>query len=108
MTNDDLLREVQKIRELLELLAEPAVAQRDAALRDELRRIVGSSQKKQNAVLLMDGTLAQKDIVAQASINKGNLSTTVSQLEQAGLLADGKKLPKLIIPIPPNFFEFNE
>ena len=37
-----LLEEVRQIRKLLELLAEPAIAQRDAKLREELKKIVGS------------------------------------------------------------------
>lgn len=107
MAHDDLLEEVRRIRELLELLAEPAIAERDAALRAKLRAIVGTSQKKQKSVLLMDGSRAQKDIVSETSINQGHLSTMVSQLNEAGLLADGKKLPKLVISIPSKFFESN-
>ena len=52
-----LLEEVRQMRKLLELLAEPSIAQRDAKLRDELRKIVGSSLKKQQSVLLMDGSV---------------------------------------------------
>ncbi len=108
MSNEGLLDEVRQIRELLELLAEPAIAQRDATYREKLRAIVGSSPKLQQSVLLMDGSRAQKDIVSQTSIDKGQLSVAVGKLDQADLLADGKKLPKLVISIPPNFFESNE
>lgn len=102
-----LLEEVRQIRKLLELLAEPAVAQRDAKLRSELRKIVGSSRKKQQSVLLMDGRRTQAQIIAQTSVNQGNLSTMLGKLESAGLLADGKKQPNLTISIPPNFFDAN-
>jgi hypothetical protein len=102
-----LLQEVRQMRKLLELLAEPAIAQRDARLRDELRKIVGSSRKKQQSALLMDGSHTQTQIVAQTSVNKGDLSTMVGKLESAGLLADGKKHPKLAISIPSNFFDAN-
>ena len=95
------------MRKLLEVLAEPAIAQRDAKLRDELRTIVGSSSKKQESVLLMDGSRTQAQIIAQTSINQGDLSTMVGKLENAGLLADGKKQPKLAISIPSNFFDAN-
>ncbi|MBI1814169.1 MAG: hypothetical protein HYR72_04275 [Deltaproteobacteria bacterium] len=95
------------MRKLLELLAEPAIAQRDAKLRDELRKIVGSSSKKQQSVFLMDGSRTQKQIVGQTSVNQGDLSTLVGKLESAGLLADGKKEPKLAISIPSNFFNAN-
>src|SRR4051794_3671520 len=99
MNNDQaelLIDEVRQIRKLLELLAEPAIAQRDAKLRDELRNIVGSSVKYQQSVMLMDGSRTQAQIVAQASVHQGNLSTMVGKLETAGLLADGRKQPKLV------------
>jgi hypothetical protein len=102
-----LLEEVRQMRKLLELLAEPAVAQRDANLRDELRKIVGSSSKKQQSVFLMDGNRTQRQIIAQTSVNQGDLSTMVGKLESAGLLADGKREPKLAISIPSNFFDAN-
>lgn len=95
------------MRKLLELLAEPAIAQRDAKLRGELRQIVGSSAKKRQSVFLMDGSRTQKEIFAQTNVNQGNLSTMVGKLESAGLLADGKKQPRLAIAIPPNFFDFD-
>ncbi|MCX7008897.1 MAG: hypothetical protein NTY53_16905 [Kiritimatiellaeota bacterium] len=103
-----LLHEVTQIRTLLELLAEPAIAQRDAKLRDELLKIVGSSSKKQQSVFLMDGSRTQKQIHAQTSVNRGDLSTMVGKLEDAGLLVDGKKQPKLAISIPSNFFDTDE
>src|SRR5438270_52445 len=102
-----LLDEVRQMRKLLELLAEPAIAQRDGRLRGELRKIVGSSLKKQQSVLLMDGRRTQAQIIAQTSVNQGDLSTMARKLESAGLLADGKKQPKLAIAIPSNFFDAN-
>jgi hypothetical protein len=100
-----LLEEVRQVRKLLELLAEPAIAARDAKLRDELRRVVGSSVKKQQSVLLMNGSRTQKQIVAETSLDQSDLSKMVGKLEQAGLLATGKKQPKLAISIPSNFFD---
>lgn len=102
---EQLVSEVRLIRSLLELLAEPAIAQRDARLRDELRRIVGASKKRQDAIRLMDGTRNQARIVSETTIHKGDLSTVVGKLEQAGLLSDGKKHPKLAISIPADFFD---
>lgn len=100
-----LLEEVCQIRKLVELLAEPAIAQRDAKLRQELRKIVGASAKKQQSVFLMDGSHTQTEIVAETSVQKSHLSTMVGNLEGAGLLAEGKKHPKLTISIPSNFFD---
>ena len=102
-----LLEEVRQIRKLLELLAEPAIAQRDAKLREELRKIVGSSSRKQQSVFLMDGSRTQKQINEVTSVHQGDLSTLVGKLESAGLLAEGKKQPKLVITIPSNFFDAN-
>jgi regulator of protease activity HflC (stomatin/prohibitin superfamily) len=101
----ELLEAVRDIRKLLELLAEPAIAQRDAKLRNELRQIVGASKQKQESVCLMNGERTQKEIHAEASMNKGNLSTLVSKLSEAKLLTGDPKLPNLAISIPPNFFE---
>lgn len=106
--DSELLEEVRRIRKLVELLAEPAIAHRDAKLRAELLKIVGASPKKQQAVLLMDGSRAQKDLVAQTAVNGGDLSVMVGKLDGAGLLSDGKKKPKLAIAIPANFFETHE
>jgi hypothetical protein len=102
----ELLVEARKIRMLLELLAEPAIAARDAKFRDELRKIA-TSMKMQQSVLLMDGSRTQSQIVAQTSIHKGQLSTLVGKLEATGLLAGGKKQPNLAISIPANFFDAN-
>ena len=104
---DNILAELRQMRTLLELMAEPAIAQRDAKLRDALREIVGSGVKKQQAVMLMDGSRTQAQIVAQTSVHQGNLSTMVGELETAGLLSDGRKQPRLIITVPSNFFDAN-
>jgi hypothetical protein len=100
-----LLDEVRHIRELLQLLAEPAVAQRDATLRDELRKLVGASARRQKSVLLMNGARTQKDIIAETSVHGGDLSTLVKKLEAAGLLVGDKKKPKLALSIPTSFFD---
>jgi len=103
--SDEILRAVCDIRDLVRLLAEPAIAARDQKLRSDLRRIVGSSTPKANAVFLMDGSRTQRDIHREAPINEGNLSTLVKQLNVAKLLSDSGKKPRLGITIPANFFE---
>ena len=100
-----LLEEVREVRKLLELLAEPAIAQRDSRLREELQKIVGSSAKKQRSVLLMDGSRTQSKIVDETLLDKSDLSKLVGKLESAGLLTDGKKEPRLAILVPSNFFD---
>jgi hypothetical protein len=108
MTDDaSILNELRQMRKLLEVMAEPAIAQRDAKLRDALREVVGSSAKKQQAVMRMDGSRNQAQIVAQTSVDQGDLSKMLGKLEGGGLLADGRKQPKLSISIPSNFFDAN-
>jgi hypothetical protein len=102
-----MLEELRKIRKLLEVMAEPDIAQRDAKLRDSLRQIVGSSAKKQQSVMLMDGSRTQAQIVIQTSVDQSDLSKMLGRLEGGGLLVDGRKQPKLSISIPSNFFDAN-
>lgn len=106
---EDLSTEVQnaiiEMRDLLRLMAEPAIAERDQKHRDELRRIVATSIPKSKSVLLMDGTRTQSEIHAETSINKGHLSTLTKQLREVGLVSDDGKQPKLSISIPADFFE---
>ena len=108
MTNStELLETVRKIYELLELLAEDKIAQRDAKQRAALLEIVGSSATKQKSVFLMDGTRTQAEIRGATSVNQGHLSTMVGKLHKTKLLVGDAKKPKLAISIPPNFFESN-
>jgi len=100
----ELLETVRKIHDLLELLAEDKIAQRDAKQRVALRELVGASVAKQKSIYLMDGTQTQAEIRRVTSVNQGDLSAMVGKLHKAGLL-DGTKMPKLAISIPANFFE---
>jgi hypothetical protein len=101
----EILSAVREIRDLIRLLAEPAIAARDEKLRGALRQIVGNSLPKAKAVLLMDGNRTQSTIDSETAINQGHLSTLVKQLNNGKLLlGDGKK-PKLAISIPASFFE---
>jgi len=103
--SDELLATVQELRDLVRLLAEPAIAERDKKLRAELRRLVGRSPKKAKAVFLMDGKRKQADIQREGGINQGDLSILVKQLRAANLITSDAKQPVLTISIPPNFFE---
>jgi hypothetical protein len=103
--NLEILNTVNEIRDLLRLLAEPAIAERDRKLRDELRRIVGSSRAKSGAVRLMDGTRTQRTIHRETGMHEGNLSTLVKKLISGKLLLDGPNGPKLAIVVPDSFFE---
>ena len=102
---DQLLSAINEIRDLVRLMAEPAIAERDRKLRVELKQVVGKSGAKSKSVFLMDGTRTQADIQRETKINKGDLSTLVKKLGASKLLSiDGKK-PKLKISIPATFFQ---
>lgn len=94
-----------EIRDLLQLVAEPAMAKRDAALRAALRSVVGSSGRKAKAVLLMDGTRAQAGIAKESGLDKSDLSKLVKGLAAAKLIPDGEKHPRLAVKVPSTFFE---
>ena len=96
-----LLREM---RDLLLVMAEPALAKRDERLRAALGDIVGKSKPRAKAVLLMDGTRSQSSIKNESGIDAGDLSRCVKALREASLLGRDEN-PKLVIAIPPNFFE---
>ncbi len=104
----ELLKAVQEIRDLVRLMAEPAIAERDQKLLAELKRIVGSSVPKSRSVLLMDGNRTQAAIRNETGINQGDLSTLVKRLKEAKLLSGDGKEPKLAIAVPITFFESSE
>lgn len=102
----DLLRE---LRDLLLIIAEPALAKRDERLRESLRLIVGKSKAKAKAVFLMDGSRPQASIKKESGIDQGELSRLVKALREASLIGkEEKQNPKLSIAVPPNFFENEE
>lgn len=103
----EILETLRKIYELLELLAEDKIAQRDAKQRAVLREIVGTSSTKQKSVLLMDGNRTQTEIHKVTQVNKGHLSTMIGKLQKEKLLVGDTKKPELNFSIPPNFFESN-
>ena len=99
----ELLRE---IRDLLQVMAEPALAKRDEKFRESLRAIIGKSKPKAKAIQLMNGSRTQGAIGKEAELDAGNLSRFIKALREAGLIGmDEKQNPKLVIAIPPNFFE---
>lgn len=103
MTEDtEILRE---IRDLLRLMAEPALAKRDERLRASLHAIVGKSKQKAEAVALMNGTRSQTDIREVCKIDVGNLSRLVKALREAELIEADDKHPKLLFPAPANLLD---
>jgi hypothetical protein len=94
-----------EIRDLLLVIAEPALAKRDHKFRDALRKIVGKSEKSRAAVLLMNGTMGQAAIVKQVPIDQGQLSRLMKALANESLIAPDEKHPKLVVTISAAVFE---
>jgi hypothetical protein len=97
-----------EIRDLLLLLAEPAIAKRDQQHRENLRRIVGKSTKRRAAVMLMDGTKTAADIIKSTGVDQGDLSRLIKSLAQESLTGSDTRRPKLVLRIPHNFFDSAE
>jgi len=100
----ELLREM---RDLLRLIAEPALAKRDENRRNALREVVGKGKTNVKATLLMDGSRTRQVIRQESGIDSGNLSRLVKALRDKDLLS-GDDNPKLVIAIPTTFFEITE
>lgn len=96
-----------EIRDLLQVIAEPQLAARDKKLRTALREVVGSSGKKQGAVVLMDGNRTQTAISNEARIDKGQLSRLVKSLSKEMLIDSDEKHPKLLVKVPQSFFDMD-
>jgi len=94
-----------EIRDLLQVIAEPTLAKRDAQLRSSLRAAVGNSEKRAKAALLMDGTRSQADLVKATGIDQGLLSRFVKSLAESKLISSDQKRPKVLVSVPANFFD---
>ncbi len=103
--SDEQTQLLREMRDLLRVIAEPALAQRDQKRRTAILELVGKSQKKAKAILLMDGSRNQKTICAESGIDQGDLSRLEKALRTKELLISDEKRPTLVISLPPNFFE---
>ena len=101
----DLLRE---IRDLLRVIAEPALAKLDEKLRTTPSECRWKSKLAARAVLLMDGGRSQAAICKEAAIDKGALSKLVKITARAGTVGQRRQTPKLVIAVPPIFFDKRE
>ena len=97
-----------EIRDLLQVIAEPALAKRDAKLRSALRSLVGSSDGKAKAVLLMDGTRTQSALAKESGVDPGALSRLVKGLAAAKLIPVDARHPHLAVKVPSTFFDGND
>jgi hypothetical protein len=105
MASDEQVELLREMRDLLRLLAEPALAKRDEKLRGALSTIVGKSKAKARAVVLMNGSRNQSAIRADSGIDHGDLSRLVKSLKSAALIDADEKRPKLLVSVPSHFFD---
>lgn len=105
MGDDEKTELLREMRDLLRVMAEPALAKRDERLRAALLDVVGAGKVKAKATFLMDGSRTQAAICKESGIDAGNLSRLVKALRTNGLIGTDEKHPKLAISIPPDFFE---
>jgi hypothetical protein len=98
----ELLREM---RDLLRVIAEPALAERDKKRRASLLEVVGKSKRKSEVVLLMNGSKTKAELHKESGMDQGDVTRLVSALRAKELLKGDEKHPELVISIPPNFFE---
>ena len=101
----ELLREMCG---LLRVIAEPALAKRDEGIRASIIEIVGKSKAKAKAIPLVNGSKNQITICKESGIDQGDLSRVIKALRAKKLIDADEKHPKLVISIPPNFFENSE
>jgi hypothetical protein len=105
-SSEQMLSVLAEMRDLLRLIAEPAIAERDKKLREVLCVIGGNAtSKRAKAILLLDGTRTQADVTKDCGISQSDLSGLVKKLKAAELLKGDPKQPHLAISIPANFFE---
>lgn len=93
-----------EIRDLLRLIAEPQLAERDKKWRNELRNIAGKSDKAIKAVMLMDGSRNQAAIAKAVPIDVGQLSRLMKALKSSELLTS-KENPEVVIPVTESIFQ---
>jgi len=96
-----------EIRDLLQVMAEPMLAQRDKKFRTEIRKVAGKSEKARKAIVLMDGTRTQASIAKDVGIDAGNLNRLVKALQKERLCAEDGKHPTLLGKLPHGFFDQN-
>ena len=101
---DPLLIAVLEIKELLKLIAEPQLAQRDEKNRSLLRATVGKSLWKQKVIPHLDGTKTQTDIRNVVKVDRSDLAKFIRALRATDLLVGSEK-PHLNIDIPATFFQ---
>jgi len=93
------------MRDLLRVLAEPALAELDKKRSASLRKVVGTSKGRAAVVLLMNGARTQADLCKESGLDQANVSRLLKALRDRQLIKADEKHLELVISIPSNFFE---
>lgn len=96
---------LMEIRDLLKVMAEPALIKQDEKFKQAVQAVAGKSRKSGAAILLMDGSRTQAAISKQASIDPSQLNRLVKTLEANSLIGVDEKYPKLRVKLSPSFFD---
>jgi len=96
---------LKKILDVVTLIAEPQIAQRDEKRRVALTAIVGKGAKTIKAASLMDGTRTQSVVCKDSGLDQGALSRLTKALRESSLLDPDSKDPKISIPLTTRFWE---
>ena len=93
-----------EIRDLLMVIAEPQLAERDRKIREELKKI-GGGEKKQAAILAMADGNDRKNVMTISGIDGSNLTKLVTELTSVAALEPHDTVLKLRCRIPQDFFK---
>ncbi len=94
-----------EIRDLLQVMAEPSLAQREEKFRDAVRAVGAKSPQRCAAIMLMDGSRSQTAIGKEADLDQSTVSRLVKALSAQSLITADEKHPKLRTKLPLNFFD---
>lgn len=103
--NEKIVNLLTEIRELLRIIAEPQLAERDRQGRATIVKIVGRSQKRKSAVLLIDAVRTRADIQKLSEIDPGDLSRFMSELKEAQLCEEQSRVPRLRVSVDEKMFD---
>lgn len=105
MDDTGAVRLLEEIRDLLKLIAEPQIRERERVGREMVRQIVGKSMKRRAAVLLIDGIRTRVQVQKEASIDQGDMSRLIAALVRAGVVTERDKVPQLKVDLDQSILE---
>ena len=92
----EVVQLLRDIREYLHVLAEPMLLERQRRLVLATQSLVGKSEKKKAAVLLMDGSRTRSQISKASGLDQGDLSRLVKALMETKAITEELGNPRLL------------